>query len=96
MDSEKIISESEYICDQIRAIYDIKQLQKEKVDTITLSYDFFFTLIEFTVLSSSTEKTRGLKLKELLEKEDFIFEVGGKSKKLCVDFFLPLGTIHLS
>ena len=64
-------------------------------ERVVLSYELYFTLLEYTVLVNETHVNRELLMWELLNHEELLFDTGTDRLSICVDFFSPRDTLNI-
>ena len=62
---------------------------------VVLSYDLYFTLMEYTVRLNETHVNPELLLWELLNHNDLFFDTGTRRLHISVDFFSSLNTVNI-
>jgi hypothetical protein len=63
---------------------------------VALSFDLFCLLAEYTALVEGLQKEHSLTMHELFTAEDLMLDTGAYQLAVCIDFFLPPNTIHVS
>ena len=62
---------------------------------VVLSYDLYFTLLEYTVRVNETHVNPELLLWELLNHDDLFFDTGARRLHIIVDFFSLPNTLNI-
>lgn len=62
---------------------------------VVLSYDLYFTLLEYTVRVNETRINPDLLLWELLNHDDLFFDTGTRRLHIIVDFFSLPNTVNI-
>ncbi len=59
----------------------------ENQERLSLSFDVYCSLLNYTVLMNNTHPNRSLLLQELLLKEDLLFDTGKHQLFITIDFY---------
>lgn len=81
-----------------RRINDLSKLWADRSmpqQTVVLSQELYFALLEYTVLMNESAVNRDLLLWELFHRDELFFDTGEFQLRVRVDFFLPPDTITI-
>jgi hypothetical protein len=63
---------------------------------VSLSFDLFCLLAEYTALVEGLQKGNPTTMHDLLASEDLMLDTGTYQLAVCIDFFLPPNTMRVS
>ena len=92
---EEVLVKGVQIQQRISSLSNMLDSQVAHQEGLTLSFDVYCALLDYTVLMNNTHSNRGLLLQELLMKEDLLFDTGRHQLRISVDFFSSKNTIQI-
>ena len=92
---EEVLVKGVHIQKRISTLSALLDDQIQHQERLTLSFDVYCALLDYTVLMNQEKPNKDLLLQELLLKEDLIFDTGRHQLFITLDFFLPQNTIRI-
>jgi hypothetical protein len=92
---EEVLVKGVHIQQRISTLSTLLDSQIQHQERLTLSFDVFCMLLEYTILMNKEKPNKDLLLQELILKEDLLFDTGKHQLYISVDFTLSRNSIHI-
>jgi len=84
---DEVLVKGLHIQQRISNISALLHSLSERQEQLTLSFDVYCSLLNYTILMNNTHPNRDLLLQELFLKEDLLFDTGKHQLFITIDFF---------
>ncbi len=92
---EEVLVKGVHIQQRIASLSAMLDSQTQHQERLTLSFDVYCALLNYTVLMNQEKQNKDLLLQELLLKDDLLFETGNHQLYIFVDFDAPPNAIRI-
>ncbi|MEI7907142.1 MAG: hypothetical protein WCI84_07270 [Bacteroidota bacterium] len=92
---DEVLVNGMHIQQRISNISTLLDSLSEHQERLTLSFDVYCSLLNYTILMNDTNPNQDLLLQELLLKEDLLFDTGRHQLYIAIDFYASRDSITI-